>query len=220
MKKLLIERTSHIEVPTVSLQESIDKNNGRLIIRNVLLQRADTPNKNKRVYPKRVLERELNTYFKEQIKNNCAYGHLDHPSNEDPNGSVVLLERACQIILDAKWRGNDIIGDIEVLQTPLGNIVRNILLAGHRVGQSSRGLGSVEPLREGDDEIVEVQDDFSLIVLADCVSNPSTFNADMSLKENEFINENTIISTYKTSKIDLLIQDIICDLSGICCMKK
>jgi hypothetical protein len=133
---------------------------------------------------------------------------------------LVLLERACQIILDAKWRGNDIIGDIEVLQTPLGNIVRNILLAGHRVGQSSRGLGSVEPLREGDDEIVEVQDDFSLIVLADCVSNPSTFNADMSLKENEFINENTIISTYKTSKIDLLIQDIICDLSGICCMKK
>lgn len=216
MKQLLIEHSSRIEVPTVSLQESIDKNNGRLIIRNVLLQRADTPNKNKRVYPKRVLERELNNYFN-LIKTKQAYGELDHPMGEE--GNVVSGKNVCQAVIDARWKGNEIIGDIEILNTPTGNIVRNILLAGYRLGQSSRGLGSVEPLREGEDDVVEVQDDFEFVALCDVVTNPSTHNASMFIKENEFITENTINFNPKITKIDSLIRDIICDLGGNCCIK-
>lgn len=216
MKQLLIERTSHIEVPTISLHESLDKNNGRLIIRNVLLQRADTPNKNKRVYPKRVLERELNNYFN-LIKTKQAFGECDHPMGEE--GNVISLKNVCQVIIDAHWKGNEIIGDVEILNTPSGNIVKNILLAGYRIGQSSRGLGSVEPLREGGEDVVEVQDDFELICLGDSVSNPSTHNASMFIKENEFISENTINFNPKITKIDSLIRDIICDLGGNCCIK-
>lgn len=213
MKKLLIERTSLIEVEKPILLESMSKNGGRLIIKNVLLQRADTPNKNKRIYGKSILDNALNEYFV-KIKEKRAFSELDHPAADDL-ANVISLKNVCQAIQDAYWNGNELRGDVEVLNTPSGNIVKEILLAGYRVGQSSRGLGSVEPLREGEDsEIVEVQDDFEFLTLADCVSDPSTHNADMIMGEN-----------YKPSKqihennVDALIQSILCEMSGICCIK-
>jgi len=211
MKSLLIERLSTIEVPKQTLIESIGKNDGKLIIPNVLLQRADRPNRNKRVYPKKILDNALNEYF-QKIKEKRAYGQIDHPTDPDLC-NVISLQSVCQVIKDARWVNDEIRGDIEVLNTPSGNIVKEILLAGYRVGQSSRGLGSVQPLREGDDEeIVEVQDDFEFLTLADCVSDPSTHNADMILGENK-------ITIKEPTKIDNLLHEIICSMSGVCCIK-
>lgn len=207
MKKLFVEKVSMIEMDKGSIQESISKNDGRLIIRNVLLQRADTPNKNRRVYPRSILEKELNNYFK-KIDEKRAFGELDHPMGDD--GNVVSLKNVCQVIKDARWKGNEVIGDIEVLKTPSGNIIKEILLAGYRIGQSSRGLGSVQPLKEGDDDVVEVQDDFELLTLADCVSDESTHNANMIIGEGY----NRKI-TYE-NKVDELIREIICEISGVC----
>lgn len=213
MKKLLIERTSVIEVPKQTLIESIHKNDGRLIIKNVLLQRADTPNRNKRVYRKQILDAALNEYF-DKIRGKRAFGSLDHPTGEDAN--VISLSTVCQVIKDAYWKENELRGDVEILNTPSGNIVKEILLAGYRVGQSSRGMGSVMPLKESDDdELVEVQDDFLFISLADCVSDPSTHNADMILGENKLFQPNPHIET----KIDMLIRDLVCDITGMCCTK-
>lgn len=182
-RQLLVEYNSSFKATHSEIQESVSKNDGRLIIRNVLLQRADTPNKNKRVYPKRILERELQNYM-QSVKNKDAFSELDHPMGEE--GNVVSVKNVCQAILDAHWKGNEIYGDVEILPTRSGNDVRAILMAGYRLGQSSRGLGSVKPLREGSEEdLVEVQDDFELITLADIVSNPSTHNANMKVSVTE-----------------------------------
>jgi hypothetical protein len=212
MKQLLIEHTTLIGVEKPTLVESIQKNDGRLILRNVLLQRADAPNRNKRVYPKRILEREIKLY-ENKIMERRAFGELDHPES-----NIVNLKNVCHAIIDVNWKGNEVYGDVEVLPTPSGNIVRNILLAGFRVGQSSRGLGSVEPLREGEDEeMVEVQDDFELVTLSDCVSDESTIGANMiatGIHESYKPNLNT---RYHTA--NLIMQEIICELSGVCCIK-
>lgn len=158
-----------------------------------------------------------------------------HPfwsGNSEEGGNVISLKNVCQAIIDARWKGNEIYGDVEILKTPSGNIVKELLLAGFRVGQSSRGLGSVEPLREGsDDDIVEVQDDFELITLADCVSDPSTHNADMIMGEN-LISENNSGNRFKNSdnsygnelnnryqNIENLMREIRCELGGMCCLK-
>lgn len=212
MKKLLIEQISTIEVPKQSLIESINNNDGRLIIKNVLLQRADTPNKNKRVYGRSVLNHALNEYFT-KIKEKRAFSELDHPGDSEL-ANVVSLKNVCQAIQDAYWKGNELRGDVEVLNTPSGKIVKEILLAGYRVGQSSRGLGSVKPLHEGeDDEIVEVQNDFEFLTLADCVSDPSTHNADMILGEN-------YKPSHQENNVDTLLQEILCSMSAnLCCIK-
>ena len=210
MKKLLVEHISTIHVPKPLLIESIQKNDGKLIVRNVLLQRADTPNQNKRVYPKRILERELDRYSA-KIAERRAFSELDHPDS-----NTVNLKNVCQAIIDARWSGNEIYGDVEILNTPSGNIVKEILLAGYRVGQSSRGLGSVEPLTEGEDDLVEVQDDFELVTLADVVSDESTHGANMMLGESRLLVPDTDL---KYDKVNKLITEIRCELSGICCIK-
>lgn len=208
MKKLLIEHNSVIQIDRPTLIESIDRNDGKLILRNVLLQRADQPNRNKRVYPRRILERELNIY-EQKIKERRAFGECDHPES-----NVVNLKNVCQAIIDIKWKGNDVYGDVEILNTPSGNIIKEILLAGFRVGQSSRGLGSVESVDDSDEDVVEVQEDFELIALADCVSDESTYGANMQLRES-YEREEAV----QNNKINELVRDIICELSGVCCLK-
>jgi len=211
MKQLLVERVSTITVPKSTIVESIQKNDGKLIIRNVLLQRADTPNRNKRVYPKRVLERELENYSS-KIRERRAFSELDHPES-----NVVNLKNVCQAIIDARWVGNEIRGDVEILNTPSGNIVKEILLAGFRVGQSSRGMGSVEPLKEsGDEDMVEVQDDFELVTLADVVSDESTHDANMMLGENRIYSPQV---DFNYKRANDLIRDIMCELGQQCCFK-
>ncbi len=172
MAQLLIEVTSFNPI----LRESKEKP-GVYEVEGVM-QRATAKNQNGRTYSKAILERETKKYISEFVSNGNAFGELDHP--ESP---IVSLKNASHIVKDLWWKGNDLMGRVELLNTPSGNIVKEIIKAGHTIGISSRGTGSVQQTNEG---ALEVQDDFELVCW-DFVSNPSTHGAFMnpiSLNEN------------------------------------
>ena len=161
-----------------------------------ILQRAVAKNQNGRTYSKEILMRESKRYTDEFVKVGNAFGELDHP--ESP---VVSLKNASHVIKELWWDGDDLMGRIELLNTPAGNIVKEICKAGHTIGISSRGTGSVQQTNEG---TLEVQDDFELVCW-DFVSNPSTHGAFMnpvSLNEGK-------VKTTKYSNLDLIINDIL-----------
>jgi hypothetical protein len=161
-----------------------------------VLQRAVAKNQNGRTYSKEILMRESKRYTDEFVKVGNAFGELDHP--ESP---VVSLKNASHIVKDLWWKGDDLMGRIELLNTPAGNIVKEICKAGHTIGISSRGTGSVQQTNEG---TLEVQDDFELVCW-DFVSNPSTHGAFMnpvSLNEGK-------VKTSKYSNLDSIINDIL-----------
>ena len=170
-KKLLVE-VRPFEISRNKIDESIKENNGRLVVKGVL-QRAESKNQNGRVYPREVLLKEVSKYLSEQVKERRALGELDHPDS-----SVVNLNNASHNIIEMHWDGDDLLGTVEVLSTPSGNILKELFKSGIKLGISSRGLGSVEPMRESDGDTVEVQPDFELIAF-DFVSNPSTHGAFM-----------------------------------------
>ena len=187
------------------LAEQSIKENKPLVVSGII-QAANKKNQNERVYPKGILEREVNKYIEGPIKENRALGELDHPDS-----SVVNLNNVCHIMKRIWWEGNDVHGTAEILPTPAGNILKALFAAGVTVGISSRGMGSVEEnLREG---TVEVQDDYDLLCW-DFVSNPSTNGAYMfagSMNESKI---KTPKSPYiQTNKI---ISDILCDNTGVC----
>lgn len=161
-----------------------------------IMQRATSQNQNGRVYAKPILERETKKYMEEFVKNGNAFGELDHP--EKP---VVELKNASHVVKDLWWKGDDLMGRVELLNTPAGNIVKEIIKAGHTIGISSRGTGSVQQTNEGH---LEVQDDFELVCW-DFVSNPSTHGAYMNpvaLQEGK-------IKVSKYHNLDSIINDIL-----------
>ena len=161
-----------------------------------VLQRAKAKNQNGRTYSKEILMRESKRYIDEFVKNGNAFGELDHP--ESP---VVSLKNASHIVKDLWWKGDDLMGRVVLLNTPAGNIVKEICKAGHTIGISSRGTGSVQQTNEG---TLEVQDDFELVCW-DFVSNPSTHGAFMnpvSLSEGK-------IKVSKYTNLDSIINDIL-----------
>lgn len=134
------------------------------------------------------------------------------------NSSVVNLKNVSHNILECWWVGDDLMGKIEILNTPAGNIVTELFKANITVGISSRGMGSVKTISEHDDT-VEVQDDFSLVTF-DFVSNPSTHGAFVKpVAMTESVNINNSQETLD-NKISNTIRDIICELSGVCCINK
>ena len=172
-KKLLVD-VRPFDISRQKIDESIKENDGRLIVKGVL-QRAESKNQNGRVYPREVLMKETTKYLDEQVAERRALGELDHPES-----SVVNLNNASHNVIEMHWDGDDLLGTVEVLSTPSGNILKELFKSGIKLGISSRGLGSVEPMREseGEDGTVEVQPDFELIAF-DFVSNPSTHGAFM-----------------------------------------
>ena len=170
-KKLLVD-VRPFEISRQKIDESIKENDGRLIVKGVL-QRAESKNQNGRVYPREVLLKEVSKYLDEQVAERRALGELDHPES-----SVVNLNNASHNVIEMHWDGDDLLGTVEVLSTPSGNILKELFKSGIKLGISSRGLGSVEPMREGEGDTVEVQPDFELIAF-DFVSNPSTHGAFM-----------------------------------------
>lgn len=161
-----------------------------------VLQRAVAKNQNGRTYSKEILMRESKRYTDEFVKVGNAFGELDHP--ESP---VVSLKNASHVVKELWWDGDDLMGRIELLNTPAGNIVKEICKAGHTIGISSRGTGSVQQTNEG---TLEVQDDFELVCW-DFVSNPSTHGAFMnpvSLNEGK-------VKVSKYSNLDSIINDIL-----------
>jgi hypothetical protein len=135
-----------------------------------VVQRAGAKNQNGRVYDKNLLQRETQKYIDEFVKVGNAFGELDHPES-----AVVSLKNASHVIKDLWWNGDDLMGKIELLNTPSGNIVKEIIRGGHTIGISSRGTGSVKQTNEG---TLMVQPDFELVCW-DFVSNPSTHGAFM-----------------------------------------
>lgn len=215
MKSLLID-TMLFSVNPAQLNES-SRNGGKLIV-NGVLQRAEAKNQNGRVYPKKILMREVENYKKVQIKERRALGELDHPDS-----SVINLRNVSHNVLDVNWDGDDVVGKVEILPTPSGNILKNLLGAGIRLGISSRGMGSVKEINEN---TVEVQDDFELIGW-DFVSNPSTQGAFMyPAGGGEVVGEGLIkegLSTKtivnidpKIKRINENITNIICEIGNYC----
>jgi len=173
MNKQLIVDYLPFETTPEQITESVKENNGKLVVRGVL-QRAEAKNQNGRVYPKEILVREANEYSKNFVKEKRAMGELDHPDS-----SVVNLANVSHNITDMNWKGNDLVGTVEILTTPSGNILRELFKNGIKLGISSRGVGSVETVTEDSGkESQEVQKDFELIAF-DFVSNPSTHGAFM-----------------------------------------
>lgn len=207
-KQVLIEYFSFKPSPQ-TLREAKENPHGNLIVEGVV-QRADAKNQNGRVYPKEVLSREVEKYIGGPIAENRALGELDHPDS-----SIINLKNVCHNIKKLWWDGDDLMGKIEVLPTPSGNILKSLFINNITVGISSRGMGSVKPLGEG---TVEVQDDFELLCW-DFVSTPSTQGAFMrpTGTMNESYNPSTKYNKY--NKVNQVISEIICSQTGICCLR-
>jgi len=190
------------------LAEQAVKKNKQLTVTGVL-QRAEAKNQNGRVYPKDILEREVQAYIDGPVRENRAMGELDHPES-----SVINLQNVSHTIKKCWWEGDDVMGDVEILPTPAGNILKALFAAGITVGISSRGMGSVsENIAEG---TVTVEDDFELLCW-DFVSTPSTHGAFMAPTVNRNINEGKAkLPEYKYTNVNNIIRDIICDNTGMC----
>tara|TARA_B100000497_G_scaffold98989_1_gene111789 strand:+ start:134 stop:712 length:579 start_codon:yes stop_codon:yes gene_type:complete len=161
-----------------------------------VMQRAGAKNQNGRIYERDLLMRETEKYIDEFVKNGNAFGELDHPES-----AVVSLKNASHVVKDLYWNGDDLMGKVELLNTPAGNIVKEIIKAGHTIGISSRGTGSVQQTNEG---YLEVQSDFELVCW-DFVSNPSTHGAFMNPVS---LNEGTQ-QVDKYGKVHSIINDIL-----------
>ncbi len=209
MKQLLVDYLP-FEITANAVNESIAKNSGKLIVTGIL-QRAEAKNQNGRIYPKDTLVREAKKYTDTFIKQHRALGELDHPES-----SVVNLQNASHNITEMGWSGDNLIGTVEVLGTPAGNILKELFKAGIKLGISSRGLGSVETVAEddggkGDVPAQEVQPDFELIAF-DFVSNPSTQGAFMFPMKESVNKERAPELCDVYCKTELIISDI---LSGV-----
>ena len=203
MKQLLVDYLP-FEVKPDQIVESMKENQGRLVVRGVL-QRAESKNQNGRVYPREVLMREAKKYAKEFIGQNRAMGELDHPES-----SVVNLANVSHNIKEMHWEGDNLLGTVEVLGTPSGNILTELFKSGIKLGISSRGMGSVETVNEaGDEPSQEVQPDFELIAF-DFVSNPSTHGAFMYPMKESVNKEVPVGRTCgEYCKVESLINDIM-----------
>ena len=202
MNKQLIVDYLPFEVKPEQISESIKENDGKLIVRGVL-QRAESKNQNGRVYPREILAREAKKYEKEFIAQRRAMGELDHPES-----SVVNLQNVSHNVKDMHWEGDNLLGTVEVLGTPSGNILKELFKSGIKLGISSRGMGSVETVTEDSgDSVVKVQPDFELIAF-DFVSNPSTHGAFMyPMNEGVEKKEGRTCGTY--CKVESIINDIM-----------
>ena len=203
MRQLIVDYLP-FEISAQQINESIKTNDGKLVVKGVL-QRAESQNQNGRVYPKEVLVREANKYTKEFIKQRRAMGELDHPES-----SVVNLANVSHNIKDMNWEGNNLLGTVEVLSTPSGNILKELFKSGIKLGISSRGMGSVETVTEDNGgQSQEVQPDFELIAF-DFVSNPSTHGAFM-YPVNESVDKTPVVGRTcgDYCKVEAIINDIM-----------
>lgn len=160
--KLLIEQ--HDEYRTLYESEGDKKS---LFIEGVFMQ-ADIKNRNGRIYPKPVLDKEVKRYMKESVERKNAFGELNHPPTPQIN-----LDRVSHIIVSLKEDGSNYIGKAKILETPMGLIVKNIIEGGGQLAVSSRGTGSLKNIGG----TMQVKEDFRLATAADIVGNPSAPSA-------------------------------------------
>ncbi len=203
MSQLLTEYRPFNTNSTIAESARRSLNDGSKLILEGVIQRAGAKNQNGRVYSKDILEREIENYKKGPIAERRALGELDHPDS-----SIINLNNVCLNMLDIRWDGDDVIGRIEILSTPSGNIIKELFANNITVGISSRGMGSVQESQG----VLRVQEDFEILCW-DMVSNPSTQGAYMrpvSLNESVGTKANPYLN------VENIIRDIICDNTGIC----
>ena len=176
--KLLTELNEQVEYITEEVG-----GNKRTFIKGIFAE-AEVLNRNKRMYPMPILEREITRYTKENISTNSAYGELNHP-----DGPGINLDRACILIKEMNKDGNAFIGKALVTSTPMGKIVEGLINDGARLGVSTRALGSLQPIKEGVNEgSFLVRPDLRLLAV-DVVADPSAPNAFVNgiLENREYI---------------------------------
>lgn len=173
------------------------KSSDGIVTMKGIIQKAQSPNANNRIYPRPILERE-DAKYQELIKERRSLGELDHPDSP-----IVQLENVSHLLTETKWDGDDLVGTVEVLDTPKGQILEKLIGRDIKLGISSRGLGSTSRTNEGYDM---VEDDFSLVCY-DMVSNPSTSGAYMNLQES--MEYKTLISQNRMVLLDEILNDIL-----------
>lgn len=188
--------TELVEDVKYLVEEKEGKKN--LFIEGIFLQ-GDIANRNGRFYSTSILEKEVNRYNEQYVKTNRALGELGHP-----NGPSINLERASHKIESLTKEGNNFIGRAKILETPMGNIARNLIESDCRLGVSSRGMGSLKQNSKG---INEVQDDFYLATAADIVADPSAPDAFVQgiMEGVDWVWDNGII---KAQKIESMREEI------------
>jgi len=192
-KKLLIE-THTVKISPSQLTENVNEDNGNLMVEGILAT-AEVKNGNGRYYSKALWDREMDKY-NELIEQRRSMGELDHPES-----TVINLKNVSHLITEYFWDGDNVIGKIEVLPTPSGNILKELIKNGITVGVSSRGMGSLEENRQG---VMEVQDDFELLCW-DFVSTPSNPGSYMHT-----LNEGKNVVTYDYTNVNKVIHEILC----------
>jgi len=198
MKSLLIE-TLPFAVQPQTLIETRKSPNGNSIVEGILAT-VEIKNGNGRYYSKELWDRELDKY-NVLVKERRACGELDHPDSQ-----VINLKNVSHNITKLWWDGDNVMGAIEILPTPSGNILKELIGAGIKVGVSSRGMGSLKQVGE----VLEVQDDFELLCW-DFVSTPSNPGSYMTpLREGL---EKSNVNPY--SKVNSIITEILCS-NGAC----
>lgn len=203
MGKNLIVSTMPFEFTRQQISESIEQNSGRLVVKGIL-QKASEQNQNGRVYSRNLLEREA-TKYNELIDDRRALGELDHPES-----SVVNLQNVSHNVTKMWWEDNNLVGEVEVLSTPSGNILKELFKSGITLGISSRGMGTT---REHEGKTL-VNDDFELVAF-DFVSNPSTrgaflepVNLNESVTSDKKVITNGRVCT-KYCKVEGIIHEIL-----------
>jgi hypothetical protein len=199
MKQILIETQTFTAKP-IKLIEAKNRN-GNMLVQGVLAT-AEVKNGNGRYYSKELWEREIEKYM-ENVNANRALGELDHPDS-----SIINLKNVSHNIKKIWWDKDYVMGAIEILPTPSGNILKSLFENAIPVGVSSRGMGSLKQMGE----VMEVQDDFELLCW-DFVSTPS--NPGSYMKEAGALNENKTYNNNQYSKVNSIITDILC-ANGTC----
>ena len=196
-KKLLIE-THAIKVSPSQLTENVNKENGNLMVEGILAT-AEVKNGNGRYYKKELWDREMEKYD-QLVQERRSMGELDHPES-----TVINLKNVSHLVTDYNWDGDQLMGKIEILPTPSGNILKELIKNGVTVGVSSRGMGSLEQ----NGSVMEVQDDFELLCW-DFVSTPSNPGSFMSV-----LQEGKQTVTYDYTNVNKIIHEILCS-KGSC----
>ena len=196
-RKLLIE-TQTLKFSPKTLNENVSKENGNIVVEGILAT-CEVKNGNGRYYARDLWEREMEKYT-DLIKERRSLGELDHPESQ-----VINLQNVSHLITEYSWDGDNIMGKIEILPTPSGNILKELIKNGVTVGVSSRGMGSLE--QRGD--IMEVQDDFELLCwdFVSTPSNPGSFMGVLQEGKTEVI--------YDYTKVNSIIHEILCS-KGSC----
>jgi len=162
--KLICEVNENLNIIT----EANESGEKQYFLEGILMQ-GNMGNKNGRWYPTDTLAKEVNRYNREFVEQNRAYGELGHPQ-----GPTINLERVSHMIKELRQEGDNFRGKVKIMDTPYGNIVKNLMKEGAKLGFSSRGMGSLSKRKDG---LMEVQGDFHLATAADIVADPSAPHA-------------------------------------------